>query len=65
MTGKRHDFRVDYRAGFDEFFPDEQIFDVDSHGLTTPNLKRVAFQRLPRPVWPLDEATGWTAPDWR
>jgi hypothetical protein len=32
--------RGHYRAGFDEFFSDQQIFDVDSPGLTTPNLKR-------------------------
>ncbi|WP_376991916.1 M81 family metallopeptidase [Bordetella pertussis] len=56
--------RGHYRAGFDEFFPDDRIHDVDSLGLTTPNLKQIAFKRLPRPVWPLDDAAAWQEPDW-
>jgi microcystin degradation protein MlrC len=56
--------RGHYRAGFDEFFTDERIHDVDSPGLTTPNLKQVDFKRLPRPVWPLDDAAAWQEPAW-
>jgi len=56
--------RGHYRAGFDEFFPDDRIVDVDSPGLTTPNLRNVPFKRLPRPVWPLDPQTVWVEPDW-
>lgn len=56
--------RGHYRAGFDEFFPDERIYDVDSLGLTSPNLSQIHFKRLPRPVWPLDDAAVWTEPDW-
>lgn len=56
--------RGHYRAGFDEFFPDDAIYDVDSSGLTTPNLKQIAFQRLPRPVWPIDDDAVWVEPDW-
>jgi microcystin degradation protein MlrC len=56
--------RGHYRAGFDEFFPEAQIFDVDSPGLTTPNLKNVDFKRLPRPVFPIDHDATWTEPDW-
>lgn len=56
--------RGHYRAGFDEFFTPERIHDVDSPGLTTPNLKRVGFRRLPRPVWPLDADAVWREPDW-
>src|SRR5690606_29563070 len=56
--------RGHYRAGFDEFFPDESIFDVDSPGLTTPNLAQMAFKRLPRPVWPIDHDAVWREPDW-
>lgn len=56
--------RGHYRAGFDEFFPNDRIHDVDSPGLTTPNLKQIAFRRLPRPVWPLDDAAAWQEPDW-
>lgn len=56
--------RGHYRAGFDEFFPNERIHDVDSPGLTTPNLKQISFKGLPRPVWPLDDAAAWREPDW-
>jgi microcystin degradation protein MlrC len=56
--------RGHYRAGFDAFFPESQIFDVDSPGLTTPNLKNVDFKRLPRPVFPLDQDATWTEPAW-
>jgi microcystin degradation protein MlrC len=56
--------RGHYRAGFDEFFTPDRIHDVDSWGLTTPNLKRMDFKRLPRPVWPIDEKVEWQEPDW-
>jgi microcystin degradation protein MlrC len=56
--------RGHYRAGFDEFFPTDRIIDVDSPGLTTPNLRNVPFKRLPRPVWPLDVEAQWIEPDW-
>ncbi len=56
--------RGHYRAGFDEFFSPGRIHDVDGPGLTTPNLKRVNFRRLPRPVWPLDTDVTWHEPDW-
>lgn len=56
--------RGHYRAGFDEFFPNERIHDVDSPGLTTPNLSQIHFKRLPRPVWPLDQDAAWIEPEW-
>ena len=56
--------RGHYRAGFDEYFPEAQIFDVDSPGLTTPNLKNVDFKRLPRPVFPIDQDATWVEPRW-
>lgn len=56
--------RGHYRAGFDEYFKPDQIHDVDSKGLTTPNLAQVPFRRLPRPVWPLDMNASWDVPDW-
>ena len=54
--------RGHYRAGFDEFFSDDRIIDVDSPGLTTPNIAQIAFKHLPRPVWPLDPEVQWTPP---
>lgn len=56
--------RGHYRAGFDEFFSDDRIFDVDSPGLTTPNLSQVNFKYLPRPVWPIDKEVEWIEPEW-
>jgi microcystin degradation protein MlrC len=56
--------RGHYRAGFDEFFTPDRIHDVDSWGLTTPNLKLMNFKCLPRPVWPIDKEVEWKEPDW-
>ena len=56
--------RGHYRAGFDEFFPETHIHDVDSPGLTTPNLSQINFKGLPRPVWPLDADAVWHEPSW-
>ena len=52
--------RGHFRAAFDEFFSPEQILEVDAPGLTSPLLSRFDFQRLPRPVLPLDSVENWT-----
>lgn len=54
--------RGHFRGGFDEFFKDEQIVEVDCPGLTSPMLSRFEWTRLPRPVVPLDESVSWTPP---
>lgn len=54
--------RGHFRAGFDEYFSPDQIFEVDCPGLTSPNPSSFEWTRLPRPVYPLDETTTWTAP---
>jgi len=51
--------RGHFRAGFDEFFGDDRIVEVDALGLTNPMLSRFPFRRLPRPVYPLDPETEW------
>jgi microcystin degradation protein MlrC len=56
--------RGHFRAGFDEFFPNERIFEVDSPGLTSPVLTNFAWKRLPRPAYPLDPDATWTDPGW-
>lgn len=56
--------RGHFRAGFDEYFTPDRIHEVDSPGLTTPNLAQVPFERLPRPVWPLDKDAHWEEPAW-
>ncbi|HTZ37554.1 MAG TPA: M81 family metallopeptidase [Stellaceae bacterium] len=55
--------RGHFRGGFDEFFAPEQIVEVDLPGLTSPVLGNFTWQRLPRPVIPLDRGVDWTPPD--
>ena len=57
--------RGHFRAGFDEFFPDARIFEVDAPGLTSPVLANFKWRRLRRPVFPLDRDAVWREPDWR
>lgn len=52
--------RGHFRAGFDEFFPNERILEVDVPGLTSPVLVNFPWKRLPRPVFPIDPAAGWS-----
>jgi microcystin degradation protein MlrC len=52
--------RGHFRGGFDEFFPPERVVEVDTPGLTSPVLERLAFKGLPRPVFPLDADAQWT-----
>ncbi|MGI9382626.1 MAG: M81 family metallopeptidase [Methyloligellaceae bacterium] len=56
--------RGHFRAGFLPWFPPERVFEVDTAGFTSPVLERLEWVGLPRPVYPLDEDTAWTAPDW-
>ncbi|WP_135465803.1 M81 family metallopeptidase [Crenalkalicoccus roseus] len=56
--------RGHFRAGFDEFFPEARIFEVDTPGLTSPVLANFAWKRLPRPVFPLDPEAAWREPGW-
>jgi microcystin degradation protein MlrC len=54
--------RGHFRGGFDEFFGPDQIVEVDLPGLTSPMLNRFDWQRLPRPVIPLDDNVAWRLP---
>ena len=49
--------RGHFRAGFDLWFTPEQVYEVDTAGLTSPVLERFQWRGLPRPVYPLDEDT--------
>lgn len=55
--------RGHFRAGFDLWFAPEQVYEVDTAGLTSPILERFQWRGLPRPVYPLDEDTEWSPPD--
>ncbi|MEM1110275.1 MAG: M81 family metallopeptidase [Pseudomonadota bacterium] len=46
--------RGHFRAGFAHMVASEQIFEVDTLGLTTANLAKVPWQDLSRPILPLD-----------
>ena len=54
--------RGHFRAGFDEWYADDAILEVDAAGLTSPLLERFPWKGLRRPVWPLDADTQWTPP---
>jgi microcystin degradation protein MlrC len=51
--------RGHFRAGFRPWFAPEQVFELDTEGLTSPVLERRQWQYLPRPVYPLDEDATW------
>ncbi|MDO9709149.1 M81 family metallopeptidase [Paracraurococcus lichenis] len=51
--------RGHFRAGFDEFFGEDRILEVDAPGLTSPVLANFAWKRLPRPVFPIDPEAAW------
>jgi len=51
--------RGHFRAGFDIFFENDEIFEVDAPGLTTPMLTRFDWKALPRPCYPIDEDAVW------
>ena len=52
--------RGHFRAGFDEFFTPDRIFEVDVPGYNSPNLASFPWKRLPRPAYPIDPDAGWT-----
>ena len=51
--------RGHFRAGFLPWFPPENVYEIDTAGLTSPVLDRWPFERLPRPSFPLDPETEW------
>jgi microcystin degradation protein MlrC len=54
--------RGHFRSGFIPWFPPENVYEVDTEGLTAPVLERRQWTRIPRPAYPLDEAVEWAAP---
>jgi microcystin degradation protein MlrC len=55
--------RGHFRGGFDEFFRDEQVVEVDTPGLTSPVLSGFPWRYMPRPVLPIDNSAAWAAED--
>lgn len=56
--------RGHFRSGFTPWFPPENVYEIDTEGLTSPVLERRQWQRIPRPSYPLDEDVDWSPPDW-
>lgn len=55
--------RGHFRAGFAKWFAPDQVFEIDTAGLTSPVLERWPFEFLPRPSFPLDPDTNWESAD--
>ena len=66
--GKAHTVAVKsrghFRSGFLPWFAPEQVYEIDTMGLTSPVLDRQQWSRIPRPSFPLDEEVGWSPPAW-
>ncbi len=56
--------RGHFRSGFLPWFPPENVYEVDTEGLTSPVLERRQWQRIPRPSYPFDEDVSWSPPAW-
>lgn len=54
--------RGHFRAGFDEYFSPDRVYEIDCKGLTSPVLSNFNWQELVRPIYPLDEETTWSVP---
>ncbi len=50
--------RGHFRAGFDEYTDDAHIIEAATPGVTSPDLRSVAWQQRPRPMWPLDSTAS-------
>ncbi len=53
--------RGHFRAGFSGWFAPNQVYEVDTAGLTSPVHDRWPFGHLPRPNYPMDEDAEWSA----
>ena len=51
--------RGHFRAGFLPWFPPEQVYEIDTEGLTSPVLERWPLENIPRPSFPLDADAHW------
>jgi len=51
--------RGHFRAGFKPWFESNQVYEIDTAGLTAPVLERFDWNYLPRPVFPLDDEAEW------
>jgi microcystin degradation protein MlrC len=52
--------RGHFRAGFTDLVVPSNIFEIDGPGLAPPNLTRVEWRGLQRPIYPLEPDTEWS-----
>ena len=52
--------RGHFRAGFLPWFPPDQVFEIDTAGLTAPVMARWPLANVPRPSYPLDPDMSWS-----
>ncbi len=45
--------RGHFRAAYEPF--SKEVIEVDGPGLTSPNLQRFTYSKIPRPIWPFDK----------
>jgi len=55
--------RGHFRAGFAHIAPDTRIFEVNTPGLTTADLRSITWKGLRRPVYPIDADAVWPRAD--
>jgi microcystin degradation protein MlrC len=48
--------RGHFRAAYEPYA--KEVIEVDAPGITSPNLSLFTFRRIPRPMWPISEASG-------
>ncbi|MCZ6629518.1 MAG: M81 family metallopeptidase, partial [SAR324 cluster bacterium] len=56
--------RGHFRAGFDLLFSPERIYEVDTPGLTSTNLKELPYQHFQRNSYQFDPGISWQPPEW-
>ena len=52
--------RGHFRAGFKTWFDDDQTYEIDTVGLTSPVLSRWDFENVPRPSFPFQHDVVWS-----
>ncbi|MDZ7686132.1 MAG: MlrC C-terminal domain-containing protein [Gammaproteobacteria bacterium] len=52
--------RGHFRAGFDHLVDDANIIEVDCPALATPNLHALPWNKVMRPIYPLDPEMEWS-----
>ncbi len=52
--------RGHFRAGFEVWFDEKDVYEIDTVGLTSPVLERWDFQNVPLSSFPFDQNSAWS-----